>query len=92
MKLTIHYTTQLKAELGIDSEELVLPDGSRFADVVSALAERHVLAFQRLVIDDRGRLLPSILPCVGDEQILSGENPDLSDGDDVTFLSAISGG
>ena len=92
MKLRIHYTTQLKAELGTDSEEIEAPDGSRFADVLRILAKKHMATFRLLVIDANGQLLPSILLCVDDEQISPDDNPVLSSGDSVTFLSAISGG
>ena len=91
MKLRIHYTTQLKAELRIDSEEIDVPDGSRFSDVLRLLTERHAEVFRRLVVGDDGQLLPSILPCVDDEQISPDDDQVLEAGGSVTFLSVISG-
>ena len=91
MKLKIHYTTQLKADLGMDSEEVEVPDGSRFSDIVAELSKRHAAAFRRLVVDENGDLLPSILPCVDDEQISPDDNPMMTDGGSVTSfrLSAV---
>ncbi len=92
MKLQIHYTTQVKAALGIDHEEIELPDGARLNDIISILTEKYPEPFGRFVVDPMGKLLPSILPCVDDAQVLPSDNPQLTDGASVTFLSAISGG
>ena len=92
MKLRIHYTTQLKAELGIDTEEIEVPEGSRFSNVLGMLTQRYPDAFGRLVVAVDGRLMPSILPCIDDEQISPDDDPVLEAGSSVTLLSAISGG
>ena len=92
MKLTVHYTTQLKAELGMEAEVIEMPDGSCFSDILKSLLAKHEAAFKKLVVDDQGRLLPSILPCVDDQQVAADEDPELRPGGSVTFLSAISGG
>ena len=91
MEITVHYTTQLKAAVGVGSEQFDVADDCRLSDLVTALSERHPEPFSQLVVDDSGQLLPSILVAVGDNQVAHGDDPQLT-GDAVTFLSAISGG
>jgi hypothetical protein len=76
----------------MESEQIEVPVGTRFSELLGLLAGRHEAVFHRLVVDNNGRLLPSILPCVDDEQISLEDNPVLTSGSSVTFLSAISGG
>jgi len=92
MNITAVYTTQLKASLGVASESCEVADDATVGTLVALLADRHGDDFTRLALDAKGNLLPSIILCIGDEQVASGSNAALSDGDSVTFLSAISGG
>ena len=92
MNITAVYTTQLKAALGVAAESLDVADEATIGTLIAALSDRHADDFTRLVLDDAGNLLPSIILCIGDEQVAPGSNQPLSDGDSVTFLSAISGG
>ena len=92
MNITAVYTTQLKASLGVASETLDIADGATVGALIAALSERHGDDFTRLVLDESNSLLPSIILCIGDEQVAPGSDAPLSDGDSVTFLSAISGG
>lgn len=92
MKVHVHYTTQLKAELGIAAEEIEIEGPCQCADLLKRLIDRHPAEFQRLVVDESGQLLPSILLCVNDQQVSPRLETTLDDGASVTFLSAISGG
>ncbi len=92
MKIHVHYTTQLKAELGIEAEEIEIAGPCQFADLLQRLIDRHPVEFQRLVVDESGKLLPSILLCIDDQQVSPRLETTLDDGASVTFLSAISGG
>ena len=92
MKITIHYTTQLKAALGNASEVLDVDRRATVVDVVSLLCDRHGDVLNGLLYDDEGQLLPSVLVCVGDEQVPIDDPAELQDGACVTLLSAISGG
>jgi molybdopterin converting factor small subunit len=92
IKIHVHYTTQLKAELGIEGEELEIAPPCQFTDLLQRLIVRHPAEFQRLVVDESGKLLPSILLCVDDQQISPCPETTLEDGASVMFLSAISGG
>ena len=93
MNITAVYTTQLKASLGVASESLeVDDDDATVGTLITVLADRHGDDFTRYALDAQGSLLPSIILCIGDEQVASGSDAALTDGDSVTFLSAISGG
>ena len=92
MKVRVLYTTQLKMALGLAGEDVILHDGGTLAQLVEQLSQRHGARFRNLMVDGQGKLLPSILLCLGDEQAIDGTSLRLSDGDEVTILSAISGG
>ena len=92
MKITVVYTTQLKDQLGMASESLDVTPPCSIVEVVSQLARRHRDVFRKLVVDASDRPLPSIVLCVGDQQVEFDESVELHDGETVTFLSAISGG
>ena len=92
MRLTIVYTTQLKAALGIGAETVDVPAPATAADLLIALGEKHGAEFRRLALDSTGRPLPSLLICIGDEQVAPAAPLSLKDGDTITILSAISGG
>lgn len=92
MQITVNYTTQLKAALGKSVEELDFDDRATVRDVLDRLRELHGETLQGLLYDAAGRLLPSVLLCVGDEQVNIDHGVELRDGDAMTLLSAISGG
>ncbi len=92
MLITVQYTTQLKAEIGLAEEHIEVPEKATVNDVLSVIGEQHSDAFRRLVVDSDGNLLPSILLCVNDEQIDAADETILSDSSVITLLSAISGG
>jgi molybdopterin converting factor small subunit len=92
MKVRVYYTTQLKAALGIGSEEVQVEQPGTLSTLIHELGQRHGDAFRQLVLDERGRVLPSILLCVGDQQLESHRDVELKEGEAVTILSPISGG
>lgn len=92
MKVTVVYTTQIKAALASTSEEVEVVDDATAIDVLKRLAEKHGDVLSGLVFTSDGQLLPSMLLCVGDEQLTSPADQSLADGDVLTLLSAISGG
>ena len=61
MVVTVQYTTQLKAALGIDQELIELDDDATFASLLKQLEKQHGSSFADLVLLADGRLLPSIL-------------------------------
>jgi molybdopterin converting factor small subunit len=92
MIVTVAYTAQLKAALDTAAEDIEIEPPVKVRDVLDVLRTRHAAAFESLVVDDQGRLLPSILLCLGDEQVAVDHPDELSDGDTLTLLTAISGG
>jgi molybdopterin converting factor small subunit len=89
MEVTVGFTTQLKAALGMSQQTVSLRDGGSVQDAIHALAEIHPHEFARLVLTD-GQLMPSILLSVNDQQV--DADAKLCDGDMLMLLSAISGG
>lgn len=91
MKVRVTYTTQLRTSLGISAEVVQLTADTTLASLIRTLADRHGDRFASVALTSDGSLLPSVLLCVGDEQ-----EPDLErtlrENDEITILSAISGG
>ena len=92
MKVSVVYTTQIKAALDLAEEAVDVAEGATAVDLLRHLADKHGSTFGELVFSADGALLPSLLLCVGDEQLTSPAEQSLGDGDVVTLLSAISGG
>jgi molybdopterin converting factor small subunit len=92
MRVTVQFTAQLRAAIGPSELQLDVADDSTVWSVIQKLAERYPQAFAQFVLDSKGRLLPSMLICVHNQQITAPQQQALKSGDTVTFLSAISGG
>jgi len=92
MKVTFKYFAQVRQATGTESEQLVLDDGADMAAALSAAAGRHGEAFKKLVLDEFGVVRPSMLVLVNGVPAPRGGQRKLADGDEVTLLSAVSGG
>ena len=92
MVVTVQYTTQLKAALGTAQEEIQLADDATLAELLRQLSAQHGATFTDLVLMKDGNLLPSIIVCIDDQQSSAQQDVPLEDGNQVMFLSAISGG
>ncbi len=92
MNVTVTYTTQIKAALELASETVEVAEGTSALDLLRQLADKHGETIATLVFTSAGDLLPSMLLCVGDEQLTSPAEYSMQDGDTLTLLSAISGG
>ncbi len=92
MKVRVWYTTQLKAALGRASESVEVEPPATLGKLLEQLAQQYGAAFQDLVLDASGQLRPSILLCIGDAQADADPGVALGEGDEVTIVSAISGG
>ena len=91
MKVRVVYTTQVKAALGISSEEPEVSAGCTVAKLMEELASCHPKVFTEFVLDG-AQLRPSILRFVGDRQTSLEDSTRLVEGDEVTIFAAISGG
>ena len=92
IRIDVSYTSQIRAILGIAHETVELPAGTTLEEVLSHVISRHAQALQGSLVDANGDLSPTVMVCVGDEQVPLGVTHPMSDGDHVTLLSAISGG
>ena len=92
MVVTVQYTTQLKAALGVAQEQIQLKDGASLSDLLRQLAGQHGQTFSDLVLMGDGVLMPSMIVCIDDRQMPASQDIPLQDGNQVMFLSAISGG
>lgn len=92
MLVSVQYTTQLKAALGVTQQQVQLRDDATLSDLLKQLTEQHGAAFADLVLMADGRLLPSIIICIDDQQRSADPEIPLQDGNQVMLLSAISGG
>ena len=92
MALTVQYTAQLKAVLGRAEETLEVSGDITGRQFLDLLSEKHGDDFRSYAMNDDGQLNPSLIVCLGDQQIDLSDETDLPDGSVVTLLSAISGG
>ncbi len=92
MKITIEYAAQVKRAAGIASEELDVESSCTVHAAVNQAANNHGDELRAVLFDSDGRLHPSILLFVGDDQIRWDQEVELSDHDVITLLSPISGG
>ncbi len=82
----------MKPAAGTPAETLELAGPCPARDVVPLLAERHGDPLRRLLLDADGRVRPTILVFVGDEQVVPEQDVTLRDGDTVTLMTPLAGG
>ncbi|MDA1180664.1 MAG: MoaD/ThiS family protein [Planctomycetota bacterium] len=92
MDIVVHFSAQLKQELGISTARVALRETASTTDLVERLAEQYGKQFESFALDHDGRLLPSILLCINGTQVERNQSHALSASDEVHFVSAISGG
>jgi len=92
VKVKVYYTTQLKQALGCNCEEIDVGAPATIRQLLDQLSQSHGEAFDELVLAKQGNLSPSMLVCVGNEFTGRDVSMRLNDGDEVTFLSPVSGG
>jgi molybdopterin converting factor small subunit len=92
MRVTVRYLAQLKQAAGTAAEEVHLDAPCSAADLVLRLAQGRGERLQRLLVDARGGLHPTVLVFVGEEQVPPGAEHRLRDGDVLTLLLPIAGG
>ena len=92
MRVRVEYSAQIKSAAGCHREELEVAAGTTAEQLIARLAERHGEPLRGFLFDDSGRLRPTVLVFVGDEQVVWGDARPLTDGVEVGLLSAIAGG
>ena len=61
MNLSIQYTGQLANVAGASGEALTLEDGAKLKELVENLAKKNGPKFEDLVMDESGKLRPSLM-------------------------------
>lgn len=92
MDIVVHFTAQLKQELGIATDRVTLREAASTTDLVEFLVKRYGKPFESLALDSDGQLLPSMLICINETQVSRDHPHTLCASDEVHFVSAISGG
>jgi molybdopterin converting factor small subunit len=92
MRVFVNYSAQLRDAAGIQRELLELEGPRPIRDFAELLAQRRGEGLRRAIFDGANSLRRNIIVSVNDEQIYPGDNRLLSDCDEVTLLSPISGG
>jgi molybdopterin converting factor small subunit len=92
VKIEVFYTTRLKHALGCSSNEVDVPSPLTVGQLLEHLSQLHGELFDKLVLTSQGELSSSILVCVGSSCLGRDLSAILHEGDDVTFLSPVSGG
>ena len=92
MKVAVRYVAQLRRAAGVAGEEVALEAPCRAHELVARLARGHGPPLHDLLLDAQGRVQPTILVFVGDEQVRAAQDVTLRDGDVVTLLSPVAGG
>lgn len=91
MKLKINYSAPLRRTLGVSSDEIEAAEGCSLREVLAQLAGRRE-ELRRFLYDPQGALKPSVLVCMGDEQVQADGPAVLKDGGEISLLLPISGG
>lgn len=91
MTVTIKYMAQVKMAAGVASEQVELDQPCTAIDLVQQRAQQGGEALRRALLRD-GRLQPTILLFVGDQQVDPASPRPLQDGDLVTVLAPMAGG
>lgn len=92
MKITVHLLGQLRHIAGRDSVAASAPDTATVRDVVGLVAAGYDASFREIVFALDGAFRPSLMVLHNEIPIDKDMPPKLRDGDQITLLTAISGG
>ena len=92
MTITFHYMGQLRQCAGVEREERQCTDSASLNDALRNLAQSHNDDFINILFDDAGAMRSSVMLLLNETPVAKDDSPALRDGDEITLLSAISGG
>lgn len=92
MKITVHLLGQLRHAAGRDAIVIEAPPNTTLTDVIRQAAANYDAAFRAIVFNETGALRPSLMVLYNETPIDKDSLPTLRDGDQITLLTAISGG
>ncbi|MCA9184600.1 MAG: MoaD/ThiS family protein [Planctomycetales bacterium] len=92
MQVNVTYSGRLRDVTGCSREVATVAADSTVGQLLRKLVAIHGDGLRSAVLQDDGRLLGWILVSLNDRQVVDLESERLCEGDEVTILSAISGG
>ncbi len=93
MNITFQYTGQLAKAAGAHQEDVELQPGTPLKGAIETLTTRHGADYATLLLDDAGRLRPTLLVAIDDQQVAGDPAAtDLSNARTVTLMTPIAGG
>ena len=92
MKISFEYFAQVRKITGTEKEELDLAEGTELQAALDSAAGKHGEEFRSLVLDDSGRLRPSMIVLINGQAAKRDEARELANGDSISLLSAVAGG
>lgn len=91
-RVVVQFAAQIRHATGLEQDEYELAAESSVAELVASIAARHGTAVQQVLVDEQGKLHPSVLVFVGNQQVTVDSPLVAEENLTVTFLSPISGG
>ncbi len=93
MNIQIRYQSQIKSAAGVAGEEIELRAAAGLRELIDTVVARHGDKLRSALFAPEGKLQPTILVFVGDNQVdAADESLHLVEGDVVTLLAPMAGG
>lgn len=92
MILTLKYMGQLRHLTGKNSEQIECPEGASLVGLINAASKNYDARFANIILNETGVIRPSMIIIINDTTAGKDDNPNLSNGDTITLLTAIAGG
>ena len=90
MIIKVEYMAQLKYAAGVTVESFEIQQGN-FSKLLEQILKKHE-SLREYLVGAGNNLLPTIIAIVNNDQVIEMESMSLHDGDEVVFLSPVSGG
>ena len=92
MKITLKYMGQLKYLAGKDSDQIDCSQGASLIELMTEASSKYDQRFANILLDETGTIRSSLIVVVNGTAVGKDACRNLSDGDSITLLTAISGG
>lgn len=92
MKITVHLLGQLRHAADRDAIVVEAAPNIALTDVIRQAAANYDQTFHAIIFNETGALRPSLMVLYNETPIDKDSPPSLRDGDQITLLTAISGG
>ncbi|MDO5977413.1 MoaD/ThiS family protein [Flavivirga spongiicola] len=92
MNIKLRFTAQIKDVVGNGADTIVVNDGAKLQDLLKKIAGKYGEKFESILFDENNGYRHSNLIVINQSQISYEDNVTLTEGDEVTLMSPISGG